>query len=113
MEKAKKEKGSVRAFLNKKGISLSPKVYFIDAMGSMALGLFATLLMGTIFGTVAEWIGEVASGGNVILEFFNNMASYAQGATGVVLGIAIAYALKAHPLLKRIRSVSILPELSV
>ena len=98
MEKAKKEKGSVRAFLNKKGISLSPKVYFIDAMGSMALGLFATLLMGTIFGTVAKWIGGVASDGNVILEFFNNMASNAQGATGVVLGIAIAYALKAHPL---------------
>ena len=94
MENAKKNKGSVRAFLNKKGISLSPKVYFIDAMGAMALGLFATLLMGTIFGTIAGWLPE----GNKFFEFFGNMSSYAKGATGVVLGVAIAYALKAHPL---------------
>ena len=67
------EKKGVRAFLNKKGITLSPKVYFIDAMGSMALGLFATLLMGTIFSTIAGWIPE----GNVISDFFKNMSSYA------------------------------------
>ena len=29
--------------------------YFIDAMGSMALGLFASLLIGTIFGTVYKY----------------------------------------------------------
>ena len=90
----KTEKQGVRAFLDKKGITLSPKVYFIDAMGSMALGLFATLLMGTIFSTIAGWIPE----GNIISEFFKNMSSYASGATGVVLGVAIAYSLKAHPL---------------
>ena len=31
------------------------KRYFIDAMGAMALGLFASLLIGTIFGTVAKY----------------------------------------------------------
>ena len=30
--------------------------YFIEAMSAMALGLFATLLMGTIFKTVAGWL---------------------------------------------------------
>ena len=88
------EKKGFRAFLNKKGITLSPKVYFIDAMGAMALGLFATLLMGTIFKTVAGWIPD----GNIFDEFFMNMSSYASGATGVVLGVSIAHALKAHPL---------------
>ena len=34
-----------RAFLKRKQIEISPKRYFIDAMGSMALALFATLLM--------------------------------------------------------------------
>ena len=29
------------------------KRYFIDALGAMAKGLFATLLIGTIFGAVA------------------------------------------------------------
>ena len=92
MENAKKQ--TVREFLNQKGISLSPKVYFIKAMTSMALGLFATLLMGTIFSTIAGWIPD----GNVIKEFFNNMSTYASGATGIVLGVAIAYSLKAPAL---------------
>ena len=94
MENVKKRKSGIRAFLDKKGITLSPKVYFVDAMGAMALGLFATLLMGTIFGTIAGWIPE----GSLISEFFLNMSSFAKKATGVVLGIAIAYSLKAHPL---------------
>ena len=94
MENTNSKRSGVRAFLDKKGITLSPKVYFVDAMGAMALGLFATLLMGTIFGTVAGWITE----GNIISEFFLNMSSFAKKATGVVLGIAIAYSLKAHPL---------------
>ena len=29
--------------------------YFIDAMGAMALGLFASLLIGTIFGTIYKY----------------------------------------------------------
>ena len=29
--------------------------YFIDAMGAMALGLFASLLIGTIFDTLGNW----------------------------------------------------------
>ena len=55
-----------RSFLDKKGITLSPKVYFVDAMGAMALGLFATLLIGTIFGTVAKYLPT----GNVFSDFF-------------------------------------------
>ncbi len=86
--------GGVRDFLLKKGITLSLKVYFVDAMGAMALGLFATLLMGTIFGTVGDWFPEEG----VIADFFANLTVYAKGATGIVLGVAIANALKAPPL---------------
>ena len=93
MENAQNKKG-LRAFLNKKGVTLSPKLYFVDAMGAMALGLFATLLIGTIFGTIAGYIPD----GNVLKDFFNNLTTYAKGATGVVLGIAVANALKAPPL---------------
>ena len=88
------EKKGFRAFLSSKGITLSPKLYFVDAMSMMALGLFATLLMGTIFGTVAGYIPE----GNVFSDFFLNLKTYSQGATGIVLGVAIAYALKAPAL---------------
>ncbi len=79
----------VRAFLHKKGVTLSPKLYFVDAMSMMALGLFSTLLIGTIFSTLAKYIPW----GTIGL-----MSSYSSAATGAVLGIAVAYALKAPPL---------------
>ena len=90
METKTKTSARVRAFLHKKGLSLSPKTYFVDAMGAMALGLFASLLMGTIFDTVADFIPN----GNVFDEFFV-LLSTAGGATGAVIGIAVAYTLNA------------------
>lgn len=84
-----KRKSSFRAFLDKNGISLSAKVYFVDAMGAMALGLFASLLMGTILGTVATYTK---------LEFLATIAAYAKKATGMAIGVAIAHKLAASPL---------------
>lgn len=55
----------------------------------MALGLFASLLIGTIFDTV----GKYAS-----LPFLCTVASYAKSVTGAAIGVAIAHALGAHPL---------------
>ena len=63
--------------------------YFIDAMGAMALGLFASLLIGTIFGTIYKYTN---------LEFLNTIATYAKAATGMAIGVAIAHRLGTHPL---------------
>lgn len=79
----------MRSYLDKKGVSLSPKTYFVDAMGAMALGLFASLLIGTIFGTLSELPG---------LAFLATIATYAKAATGMAIGVAIAHRLGAHPL---------------
>ena len=84
-----KTKSKFREFLDRSGISLSPKVYFVDAMGAMALGLFASLLIGTIFGTLATYTG---------LSFLATIANYAKMATGMAIGVAIAHRLGAHPL---------------
>lgn len=65
------------------------KRYFIDAMGAMALGLFASLLIGTIFGTLFKYTD---------IEVFNIIATYAKAATGMTIGVAIAYKLNADPL---------------
>ena len=48
------KKGS---FLKRKNVEISFKRYAIDAMGAMALGLFASLLIGTIIQTIAENVG--------------------------------------------------------
>ena len=75
-----KVKDNLKKYLNR---------YFIDAMGAMALGLFASLLIGTIFGTIYSYTN---------LEFLNVIATFAKGATGMAIGVAIAYKLGAHPL---------------
>lgn len=84
-----KTMGKIKAFLERKEIHISAKVYFIDALGAMALGLFASLLIGTIFSTLGEKTG---------VEEFTAIANYAKSATGAALSVAIAHALKAPPL---------------
>ncbi len=77
------------------------KKYFMDAMSAMALGLFASLLIGTIFGTVGTYLGPdyIANETiNAIGGFFTEMKTFAQGASGMAIGVAIAYSLKADPL---------------
>ncbi|MBQ4586072.1 MAG: PTS sugar transporter subunit IIC [Clostridia bacterium] len=61
------------------------KKYFVTAMGAMAQGLFATLLIGTIIKTIGQYTG---------LDFLVTIAGFASGATGMAIGVAIAIALK-------------------
>lgn len=84
--KQKRQPGKFKTFLDRKNIHISAKVYFVDAMGAMAFGLFATLLIGTIFETIGE---------RVHLAWLVTVASWCKSATGPALGVAIAYALKA------------------
>lgn len=65
------------------------KRYLIDAMGSMALGLFASLLIGTIFSA----IGMIPH-----LEIFATIGNFAKAMAGPAMGVSIAYSLGAHPL---------------
>lgn len=80
---------SVKEFLKRKNVNITVQTYLIDALGAMAFGLFASLLIGTIFGTLGQQLH---------LEIFNVIADYAKSATGAALGIAIAHALKAPQL---------------
>lgn len=76
-------------FLKKKDIEISVKRYFIDAMGAMAQGLFASLLIGTILST----IGSLTK-----LSVFTDMGTFAKAVSGPAMAVAIGYALKAPPL---------------
>lgn len=79
-------------YLSQKGISLSPRIYFIDAMSYMALGLFSSLIIGLIIKT---------AGGQLHLDLLTELGSWAQKSeiVGAAMGVAIAYALKAPPLI--------------
>ena len=88
MSNTKKKENKVRAFLTKKNVTLSPKVYFVKAMSAMAMGLFASLLIGTIFSTLGKYI----TFGN---SFLSEIGSWASKAAGCAIGVAIAHALEA------------------
>ena len=47
----------VNAFLERKNVKISLKRYGIDALGAMAQGLFASLLIGTIMNTLGTQLG--------------------------------------------------------
>ena len=46
---------NVKDFLKRKDIVITPQRYLIEALGAMAQGLFASLLIGTIIKTLARW----------------------------------------------------------
>ena len=58
-------------------------------MSAMAQGLFASLLIGTIFNTVGNLSG---------VEFFNQIGGFATAVAGPAMAVAIGYALSAPPL---------------
>ncbi len=88
-EKPKKPEGKVKTFLKKKNIEISAKRYFIDAMGAMANGLFASLLIGTIIATLGQQLN---------VQFLIDIGNFAKGVSGPAMAVAIAYALQAPPL---------------
>ncbi len=85
----KTEEKGFRAFLKKKNVEITAKRYGIDALGAMALGLFGSLLIGTIFNA----IGLIP-----YLGLFKTIGAYGAKAAGCAMAVAIAFALKAPPL---------------
>lgn len=81
-----KEKSKFGKFLEKQGIVFSAKRYFVDALSAMAQGLFASLLIGTIFNTIGSQFG---------LELFVTLGGFATAVMGPAMAVAIGYALKA------------------
>lgn len=88
-EKVKKPEGKVKIFLKKKNIEISAKRYFIDAMGAMANGLFASLLIGTIVSTLGQQLN---------IQILIDIGTFAKSVAGPAMAVAIASALQAPPL---------------
>ena len=80
---------NLKSFLNRKSVNITAKASFLDALGAMAFGLFASLLIGTIFTTLGDKLN---------IPFLLEIAKYAKQATGAAIGVAIAYSLNAPSL---------------
>ena len=68
------------------------KRYFVDAMGAMALGLFSSLIIGLIISQLSQ-IGPLA-----FLQPMTEVLGAKSPVVGAAIGVAIAYGLKADPL---------------
>lgn len=79
----------LKAFLKRKNIEISAKRYFIDALGAMAQGLFASLLIGTIISTLGTQLN---------IELLVTVGNYAKAAVGPAMAVSIGFALQASPL---------------
>ncbi|MFC2947516.1 PTS transporter subunit IIC [Virgibacillus sediminis] len=82
----------MKNFLARKGVSLSIREYTITALSYMALGLFSSLIIGLIIKTIGEQVG--------MLSYMVEMGEFAMDTKimGGAIGVAIAYGLKAPPL---------------
>ncbi len=66
---------------------------FIDGLSGMALGLFSTLIIGTIICQAAKIIG-----GGIVSEYLMAIGNVAKTLTGAGIGVGVACKLKASPL---------------
>jgi len=85
----KLEVAILKSFLQKKDIVISFKRYFIETMGAMTLGIFSSLIIGLILTEIGWRVG---------IGFMEEAGSFAMRATGFAMGVAVAYGLKAPPL---------------
>ena len=76
----------IKQLLKNKNIEISAKKYGIDAMGAMAQGLFASLLVGTILETLGTQLGML---------WLKEIGGFAKSVSGPAMAISIAYALSA------------------
>lgn len=81
----------IKEFMKRKGVTLSPKEYFITALSYMALGLFSSLIIGLIFKTIGQELNIT------VLVDMGSLAMETK-AWGGAIGVAIAYGLHAPPL---------------
>ena len=81
--------GKVSAFLKRKNVLFSAKRYGIDAMGAMAQGLFASLLIGTIIKTLGQQLN---------VQFLIDAGNFAQQVAGPAMAVSIGTALSAPQL---------------
>ncbi len=76
-------------FLKRNNIEFSLKRYGIEALGAMALGLFASLIIGLILNVIGEQLQ---------INLLQQLGTRAIAMAGPAIGVAIAYGLKAPPL---------------
>lgn len=91
MEDSKPSTSNIHTYLKEQNIELSFDRVVIQAMSGMAQGLFASLLIGTIIGTIGKFIPGSPG------EFCKSISGYTGQMQGAAMSMAIGYALQCPP----------------
>ncbi len=78
----------VKQYLKEQNIVFSFQRIGVDALGGMAQGLFASLLIGTILGTIGNFVD---------LPILATIADYTRQVQGAAMAVAIGYAIGCPP----------------
>ena len=88
MPEKKSFSAAFSAFIKKQGIEITWNRIGLGALGAMAHGLFASLLIGTIMNTL---------GTHLNIPFLNQIGGFATSGVGAAMAVSIGYALKSPP----------------
>lgn len=89
--------GTGESFLKRKNVIISVDRYLIQALGAMALGLFASLIIGLILKVTGEQLSIITGEQLTFLIESGKLAMNTQ-LMGAAIGVAVAYGLQAPPL---------------
>lgn len=90
-QKNTQELTGIRKYFKEQNIEISWNRIGIQALGGMAHGLFASLLIGTIINTVGTFIPGVVG------EFLMSISGQTSAVQGAAMALAIGYAVKCDP----------------
>ena len=97
--KTDKRSSAVGKYFKEQNIELTARRVFIDGLGGMAMGLFASLLIGTIIGTVGTYFADISfSLWGREFKLFADSKTFAAAVQGAAMACAIGYSMKAPPL---------------
>ena len=90
-QKNEQELTGIKKYFKEQNIEISWNRIGIQALGGMAHGLFASLLIGTILGTIGKFIpGAVGA-------FLAGVSTYTSGVQGAAMALAIGYSIGCPP----------------
>jgi len=88
-----------RKYFKEQNIEFSAKRIFIDGLGGMAHGLFASLLIGCIIGTISDFVYIPVTVNDETVNLLYQARTFAYAVQGSAMACAIAYCMKASPLI--------------
>lgn len=86
-----------RKYFKEQNIEFSVQRIFIDGLGGMAHGLFASLLIGCIIGTISSFINIPVTMNGETVNLLFQVRTFAYAVQGSAMAAAIAYCMKAPP----------------